>query len=109
MSGAPGEPAGDEERLITGGNPETLELRDGRRDRRLAGVAIRAGHRQRRRLDDDRRASAARHERLERLAGEWKAQRVAHRRADVGHRVRRRRRTQDQRVVVRRDDDEARP
>ena len=77
------EPARDEQRLVSGRNAQPLELGDGRGDRSLARVALRARQRQVRRLDDDRRARPARHERFERLAGEREAQRVADRRADV--------------------------
>jgi len=62
-----------------------------------------------RRLDDDRRAGAAPHERFDALALERVAQRVANCRTDVGDAFARRRRTQHDRVVGRRRDDEPRP
>ena len=98
------EPARDEDRLRLGRNPRTLELADGRRDRRLPRVGRRPRDGQRRRFDDDRRAPAARHERLERLAGEREAQRVAHGRRDVGDRLARRRRREHGGILVRVDD-----
>ena len=72
------------------------------------GSLQRARERQRRRLDDDRRAPAAGDERLERLAREREAERVAHRGAHVGDRLARRGRPQHDRVVGHVDDGQAR-
>jgi hypothetical protein len=62
-----------------------------------------------RRLDEDRRARPARHERFERLAGEREAQGVPDRRADVRDGVPGRRGLEDDGIVVSRHDDELRP
>ena len=65
--------------------------------------------RERRRLDHDRRAPAARDERLQRLAREREAQRVANGRSHVRDGVGRRRGLQNDGVVVSGQDDEPRP
>ncbi len=80
-----GETRCDEKRLIPRRDAVPLELRDDGGDRQLARIVRRARNRQRRRLDDDRRASAAPRERLEPIARKREAQRVAHRGADVGN------------------------
>ena len=108
VSRAAREPTRNEQRLVSGRNSQPLQLCDGRCDRSLAGIALRARQRQVWRLDDDRRARAARHERFERLAGEWEAQRVADGRADVRDGVRRRRRLQNDGIVISRHDDDLR-
>ena len=59
------------------GHAEPLELLDRGCERSLARIDRRAGQRQLRRLDDERRRAAARDERLERRAGEREAERVA--------------------------------
>ena len=103
------EAAGDEQRLVPALDPEPLELFDRSGDRLLPRIALRPGKRQRGRLDEDRRSSAsARDERLERLAGEGKPQRVANRRAHVRDPTGRGRRPQRQRVVLGSHDDEPR-
>jgi len=99
---------GDEQRLPLGRDPGPLELGRGGCQRGLPGVVHRARKRQRRRLDHDRRVPAARHERLEGLAREREAQRVAYRRAHVGDRLARRWRPQHDRVVGHVDDGQAR-
>ena len=78
------ETARDEEGLVAGRNAEALQFGHGRADRSLTWVALRARQWEVWRLDDDRRACPARHERLERLAGEREAQGIADGRADVG-------------------------
>ena len=57
-------------------------------------IAEGARDRERRRLDDDRRPRATRHERLERLAFERKAQRLTNRGCNVDDRLDGRRRRQ---------------
>jgi hypothetical protein len=74
----------------------------------LARIVRRARDRQRRRLDDDRRPRAAPRERRQPFALEREAERVAHRRADVGDALAGRGRSQDDRVVRRACDDEPR-
>ena len=90
---------GDEQRLPLGRDAGPLELGRGGCQRRLPRIVERARERERRRLDDDRRAPATGHERLERLAREREAKRVAHGRMHVGDRLARRRRSQHDRVV----------
>ena len=65
---AAAESAGDEQRLAVERRSGAVELGHRRRDRGAARIAEGARDRQRRRLDDDRRPRATRHERLERLA-----------------------------------------
>jgi hypothetical protein len=77
-------------------------------ERILARVVERSRERQRRRLDDDRRPPAAGHQRLERLAREREAERVAHRRAHVRNPLAGRRRSQHDRVVGHVDHGQAR-
>src|SRR3989442_5018559 len=83
VPGAPGETPGYEQRLVPGRNPQSLELGHRRGDRGLTWIAIRAGERQVRRLDDDGRAGSASYEGLERLAGERETERVTDRCAHV--------------------------
>src|SRR5581483_9443772 len=104
----PCKPGSDEQRLVARRDAEPLELVDDGGDGELARVERSARDRQRRRLDDDRRARGAPRERLERVALEREAERVAHGRADVRDRLTRRRRPQDDRVVGCRRDDEPR-
>ena len=92
LSEPPPEAARDEDRLPLVRNPAALELRDGLRDRGLAGLLGRAGKREGGGLDEDRRRPAGRRELVEPRAGERKAQRVAHRRGDVHDLARSRRR-----------------
>ena len=99
----------DEDRLVAGRDPVPLELRHDGGDRVLAGIVRRAGNRQRRRLDHDRRACPAPCLRLERVACEREPQRVAHRSADVGDRFCGRRRAEDDGVVGRACHDEPSP
>jgi hypothetical protein len=106
---APCEPARDEQCLVAGRNAQPFELGNGRSDCTLAWVALCARQWQVRRLDEDRRARPARHERFERIAGEREAKRVAYCRAHVRDGVLGRRRLQDDRIVVSRHDDEPRP
>ena len=98
--GPPGEPGRDEQGLALGRDADSLELVRGRGDRRLARVARGAGDRERGRLDEDRRAAAARDDRLERLTGQRKPQRVADGGADVGDRLPRRRGRRDRDGVL---------
>ena len=79
----PVEPAGDEDRLARRRDAEPLELVDRCGERIPAGIARRAGKRQLRRLDDERRGAPARDERFERGAREREAERVADGRGDV--------------------------
>ena len=74
----------------------------------LPRIDGRAGNRQRRRLDDDRRAGAAACERFDPLALEREAQRVANSGADICDAFAGRRRPQHDRVVGSRRDDEPR-
>ena len=103
------ESPGDEKRLVAGGNAEAFELAHRCGNRGLARISLGSRKRQLRRFDHDRDACAARDERLERLAGEREAQRVANGCADVRDRVGGRRRPQHQRIVGCGHDDEARP
>ena len=82
------------------GRAGAVELRHRRRDRGPARVSERSGDGKRRRLDDDRRPPAARDERLERLAGEREAKRVANRSSHVGDRLAGRRRSKHDVVVA---------
>ena len=100
--------AGHEQRLPVERRSGPVELGHRRRDRGAPGIAEGARDRERRRLDDDRRPRATRHERLERLALERKAQRVANRGRDVGDRLDGRWRRQHDRVVVGVDEGEPR-
>ena len=110
VAGAAREAARDEQRLVPALDSQPLELLDRGGDRLLSRVALGAGQRQRRRLDDDRRAAAgARHERLERLARERETQGVSDRGAHVRDSDRGRRRPERKCVVVRGHDDEPRP
>src|SRR5207248_10064244 len=68
-AGAAREPARDQDRLTFDGNADARQLVHGRLERRLPRIVLRARQRERRELDDDRRATPARYERLERLAG----------------------------------------
>ena len=104
---APGQASGDEQRLVAGRDTEPLELVDSRGDGGLPRILFGSRQRQLRRFDHDRDACAPRHERLERLAGEREAQRIANRRADVRDRVAGWRRPEHERVVCRSHDDEA--
>ena len=108
MCRAARESSGDEERLAVRGGARALELEHRRRDRRPPRVVGRTGNRERGRFDDDRRAGAPRHERLERLAGEWEAKRVADGSRHVCDRVDRRRRREHDRVLAGVDDCEPR-
>ena len=66
------------------------------------------GNRQRRRLDDDGRSAPARHELLQRTAGERVAHRIAHGAGDVDDLRRLRRRAQHDVLVADRDEGDAR-
>ena len=101
MSGAAREAPGDEKRLAVRGGARAFELEHRRRDRRSPRIGGRTGNRERGRLDDDRRPGAPRHERLERLAGEGEAKRVADGRRHVCDRVDRRRGREHDRVLAR--------
>ena len=106
-AGATGEAAGNEQRLAVGRHAELHERVAHRRDGPAARIVLRASERQRGRLDDDGHPGGACCERLERLAVEWKAERLPCRRLDVG-RAARRWRAQDARVAGRGRHDEAR-
>ena len=101
--------SGDEQRHPFRRNARPLELVDGHRD--CGGTRFHrcCGNRLRRRLDHERRAPAARDERLERLARERKPQRVAHGGGDVRDGLARRRRSEHDGVVVGADDRDPRP
>ncbi len=101
------QPARDQNRLPLRRDAESLQLGDRRRKRLPARIVGRARHRQLGRLDDDRRPPAARDQRFERRAGEGKAERISHSRADVGDRLRRWRRAEHHRVLGRVDDGDA--
>ena len=105
---APPEPARDEDRLPLVRDSAPPQLRDRHRDRRLPSVLGRAGEGEGRRLDDDRRAPALRHERLERPAREREAERVAHRSRDVDDLPRLRGRKEDDVLVAGRNEDDPR-
>ncbi len=100
--------AGHEQRLAVERRSGPVELGHRRRDRGAPGIAEGARDRERRRLDDDRRPRAARHERLERLALERKAQRVANRGCNVDDRLDGRRRRQHDRAFIGFDEGEPR-
>ena len=85
---ASGQSAGDEERLVAGGNAEPFQLGHRRGDRGLARVSLGTRQRQVRWFDHDRDARAAGDEGFERLAGERETQRIANGGADVRNRVR---------------------
>src|SRR5581483_4898516 len=70
----PCKPGSDEQRLVARRDAEPLELVDDGGDGELARVERSARDRQRRRLDDDRRARGAPRERLERVALEREAE-----------------------------------
>ena len=108
LAGPARQAGGDEDRLVGDGDAAALELVDRRRDRLAPRVALGGRERERRRLDDDRRAAAAPCERLERLAGEREPQRLAHGGADVHDPGVGRGRAEHDRVVRRGDDDEPR-
>ena len=107
-SGAAREARGYEERLPLARNPAPLELGNRRGDRVLARIARAARDGQRRSLDQDGRAAAARGERLERLARQRKPQRILHGCTDVRERAARRGRAEDERAVRRIDERDAR-
>jgi hypothetical protein len=109
VAGPARHPSGHEQRLVSGRNSEAFEFGHGCRDRRLPRVPLGSRHREVRRLDDDRDAPAARDKRLERLAREREAQRVANGGTDVRDRVGGRRRSQHERIVSCGDDHELRP
>src|SRR5207302_5745402 len=99
------ETAGDEQRLVAACNAEPLELLDRCGNGLLARVALRAGQRQVRRLDDDGRACGrTRNECFERRSGKWKAKGISNGRGYVGDALGGRRRTERDCIVVRRDD-----
>jgi hypothetical protein len=108
VAGSARESSGHEECLALEGDSRLGQLFHRGRDRAAAGVERRAGNRQRRGLDDDRRVAAARHDRLERLSGERKAQRVADGGRHVGDRLDRRRRSDDDAVLAGVDERELR-
>ena len=108
VAGPAGEARGDEQRLPLEGRAGAVELGHRRGDRGPARIVRRSGDRERRRLDDDRRPAAARDERLERLAGEREAERVANGSRDVGDRLAGRRRSEHDVVVRRLHDGEPR-
>ena len=85
--GAAHQPGRDEKGLALGRNPGSLELRGGCLERFLARILLRSREWQRRRLDHDRRASAAGSERGQRLSGERKAERVTDGGSHVGVRL----------------------
>ncbi len=98
-----------EQGLPRGRDADPLELGGGGDERRLPGVASCARDRQGGWLDEDRRATAARYERLERLPGEREAERVADRCPDVRDRLLRGRgRGDDHGVLTGVDDQEPR-
>ena len=99
----------EEQRLALGRDAGSLELRRGGRECFLPRVVERAGERQCGRLDHDRRPPATGDERLERVAREREAQRIAHRGAHVGNGLAGRGRPQHDGVVGRVDDGQARP
>jgi len=78
-----------------------------RRECCLARIRVRAGERQRPRLDDDGGASAAGCDRLERRPGEREPERVSHGSGCVDD-LRGRRRADDDVFVIDGDDDDAR-
>ena len=94
----------DEERQLRVGDPAGRELVDRRGERRRAWILLRPGHRERRRLDDDRRTRSRPRESRERPPGEREPQRVADRRRDVDDLVRRRRWRQDDVLLGGRDE-----
>lgn len=108
MCGTACEASGHEQRLALRRGARAFELEHRRRDRCPPWVGRRAGNRERGRLDDDRCPGASRDERLERLAGEWKAKRVADGCRHVRDRVDRRRWGEHDRVLARVDDREPR-
>ena len=108
MCGAACEASGHEQRLaVRTVRPRVRARASSPRSLSAAGRR-RAGNRERGRLDDDRRPGASRDERLERLAGEWKAKRVADGGRHVRDRVDRRRRREHDRVLAGVDDCEPR-
>ncbi len=109
MAGAPSETAGHEERLPFERRPGAVELRHRRRDRRSPRVVHRTGDRQSRRLDDDRGTAATRNERLDGLAREREAQRVANRGRHVRDRLPGRRRSEHDVVLSRLHDGSREP
>jgi hypothetical protein len=105
---APGEAAGHENRHTIRRDAGPLELVDRDGDRGRPGFDRRRRDGLSRRLDHDRRAPASRDERLERLAREGEAERVAYRGGDVRDRLSRRRRREHDGIVVRTDHGDAR-
>ncbi len=108
LAGAAREPSRDEEGLLFERDPGATELVHGRGDRDATWIARRPRDGEARWFDDDRRPSASRNERLQRRAGERKAQRVSDRGGDVCDRLDRRRRRQHDGVLARIDDRHAR-
>ena len=108
VSRATAQSAGHEQRLAVERRSGPVELGHRRRDRGAPGIAGGARDRERRRLDDDRRPGATRHERLERLPGERKAQRVANGGRDIGDPLDGRRRRQHDRALIGLDESEPR-
>ena len=104
LAGASCEASRDEECLPLEWDPGATELVHGRGDRGAPGIARRPGDGEGWRFDDDRRSSAPRNERLQRLAGERKAQRVTNRGRDVRDRIDGWRWRQHHRVLARVDD-----
>ena len=99
----------NEEGLVLDRDAGSPELVDDGADRRSPRVVLGGRDRQRWRLDHDRRPAAPRDERFERLAGEWKAERVSDGRADVANRLAGRPRPEDDGVVRRVHDRQPRP
>jgi hypothetical protein len=109
VSGLAAEAGGDEERLLLEGRAGAVELRHRRGDRGPARISKRPGDWKSRRLDDDRRASSARDERLEWLAGQREAERVPDGGRHVGDRLAGWRGHEHDVVVRRLHDGEPRP
>ncbi len=108
LAGASGQPSSDEEGLSLERDTGATELIHGRGDRRAPWIIRRPRDGEGRWFDDDRRPSASRNERLQRRAGERKAQRVTDRGGDVCDRFDRRTWRQHDPVLARIDDCHAR-
>ena len=101
--------SGNEQGLVLDRDAGSPELVDHGAHRRSPRVVLGSRDRQRRRLDHDRRPAAWRDERLERLAREWKTERVSDGRADIADRLAWLARPEDDGVIGRIHDGQPRP
>ena len=106
MAEPPCQPTRNEQSLPREGHAGPVELAHRRRDRRAPRIAEGTGDRQRGRLHDDGRSGSARNERLQRLTGQRKAERITNSRGYVRDRLDGGRWSEDDGVLVRLDDDE---